>query len=204
MPLPSASRQTQEGIFRLWTDTHRLRREFIACWPRRGASGKSSAAMNDFASNVPAGYAGGIGFWFVIGFVVGASSSILIVGALIGFRLRPPPRAYLVAMETLAVVLLVAATFQASAYAGEMWWFLREANRFEEYTFLQTHSGLAGVFHGLQIASVLAPQCFWFRRCRRSFRSILFIAVGTSLGLWLECVVIGITKLSADFLPQSW
>jgi molybdopterin-containing oxidoreductase family membrane subunit len=52
--------------------------------------------------------------------------------------------------------------------------------------------------------NVVAPQFFWFKRCRTSLWFMVLVSLIVNLGMWMERFVIIVTSLSGDFLPSSW
>ena len=128
--------------------------------------------------------------FFAIGFIDGLSGTLLIFAAAIGLFLNPVPRPYAMAVEILAIVLLITSTIVAGAYVNELWVALFGENRFERYTFFHSRFGTKyAVFYFLHFVSLLLPQCFWNPRFRKSMLAVLLIAVGTSLPQWYERMV---------------
>jgi hypothetical protein len=141
---------------------------------------------------------------FVFGFTFRWSATALIVGALVGVLLRQVPKVFAGVMEGLAIMLLVASTVVASAYAWDLWTGLDATNPWAWLTYRSQFDGVFGMVYLLRMGSSLVPQLFWVRRHRRNCWAILFIAVGSLLGIWTERGLVILTERSQDFLPSSW
>jgi hypothetical protein len=132
--------------------------------------------------------------FYAIGFIDGWSCTLLIMGAILGMFLKPCPRPFSVAVEILAIVLLVASTFVAGAYVTELWVALFGGNKFERWVFFHARGGMTSfVSYTLRLVCLLLPQCFWIPRFRRNMLAVLLIAVGASLPQWYERWVLWIT-----------
>jgi Ni/Fe-hydrogenase subunit HybB-like protein len=52
--------------------------------------------------------------------------------------------------------------------------------------------------------NVFLPQLLWWPRARRSYLLMIPVAIGVTVGMWLERFVIIVISLHHDFLPSSW
>jgi molybdopterin-containing oxidoreductase family membrane subunit len=52
--------------------------------------------------------------------------------------------------------------------------------------------------------NILIPQLLWFRRIRRSYFGMIFVAIAVTIGMWFERFMIIVSSLHQDFLPSSW
>jgi Ni/Fe-hydrogenase subunit HybB-like protein len=52
--------------------------------------------------------------------------------------------------------------------------------------------------------NILIPQLFWWRRFRRSYAGMIFVAIAVTVGMWFERFVIIVSSLHQDFLPSAW
>ena len=78
-----------------------------------------------------------------------------------------------------------------------------------------THYELAGIanrfagpyapfFWAQMFCNAVVPQVFWFRRARRSLRTMFVVSLVVNVGMWLERFNIIVIGLHRDFLPSSW
>lgn len=148
--------------------------------------------------------------FFGIGFISGLNSTLLLMGAIVGLCWRNAPRAYGRTMEIMAIVQLITSTLIAGAYVSELVIAFFSQNRYEFYAFTHARLGLTGsdlvaLLYWLPFFSILAPQFFWWKRFRRSYLSVLLVALATSFGIWYERLVMLVTSYTAgDYLPSSW
>lgn len=143
-------------------------------------------------------------FW--IGFVFGLSSTLLIIGAIIGLCWRSAPRSYRRAIEIMATIQLVTSTLIAGAYIAEIL-IAFSSNRYGFFTVLHLRFGayplnIFALVYWLSVFAILTPQLFWWKRFRRSFPAVLLVALATSFGIWYEPLVVFITR-HAEYLPAS-
>lgn len=151
------------------------------------------------------GEIGRIFFW--IGYIFGLTSTLLIIGSVLGMCLRPAPRAYSRTIEIMTIILVIGSILITGAYVAEIV-IAYASNRYEFFTFMHARFGnypLDGfaLIYWLSVFSVLVPQVFWWARFRRSYLAVLLIALTTSFGIWYERLVVFVTSHSG-LVPSSW
>ncbi|BDU75834.1 NrfD/PsrC family molybdoenzyme membrane anchor subunit [Mesoterricola sediminis] len=107
-------------------------------------------------------------------------------------------------MDAMAKVLLAMSCLMAYAYLMEGFtaWYSQEAHLARVFRAMVTgRYGWAGL---LTLAcNVGAPQLLWWRRCRRSYRTLLPVAAAVTVGMWFERFVIIVIGLHQDYLPSA-
>jgi Ni/Fe-hydrogenase subunit HybB-like protein len=108
-------------------------------------------------------------------------------------------------LQNMAKILLATGLIVAYGYMMEAFMAWYSGNRYEEYMILNRLQGpYAPYYWALLLCNVLAPQLFWFKRCRTSIPVLFGVSIIVSIGMWLERFIIIVTSLHRDFLPSSW
>jgi Ni/Fe-hydrogenase subunit HybB-like protein len=56
----------------------------------------------------------------------------------------------------------------------------------------------------MMFCNVVAPQVFWFKKCRHSIPVVVCICMLVNIGMWFERFVIFVTSIAQDWLPGAW
>jgi molybdopterin-containing oxidoreductase family membrane subunit len=108
-------------------------------------------------------------------------------------------------LENMNKVILATGLIVTYAYAMEFFTAWYSQHSFEQFVFLNRPFGpYAPFFWAMIFCNAVAPQLFWFKKCRTSIPIMMFVAMCVNVGMWLERFVIVITSLHRDFLPSSW
>ncbi|MGD8453876.1 MAG: polysulfide reductase NrfD [Phycisphaerae bacterium] len=108
-------------------------------------------------------------------------------------------------LENVAKIVLVTGSMVGYAYATEFFIAWYGGNPYEAFAFVNRALGPYAWAYWIMVScNVLAPQLFWFKRCRASLWVLMGVCILVNIGMWFERFVITVTSLSADFLPSSW
>ena len=91
------------------------------------------------------------------------------------------------------------------AYVVEFFIAWYSGNPFEAFAFYSRALGPYAWAYWIMVScNVVAPQFFWFKKCRQNLWVMMAVCLAVNVGMWMERFVITVTSLSADFLPSSW
>jgi len=108
-------------------------------------------------------------------------------------------------LEVMCKVILGMSCLMGYAYAVEGFTAWYSMNPFIHHVFMNYITGTYGWAGCLTIAcNVLAPQLFWFRKCRRGYPWMFLVAIAVTVGMWFERFVIIVISLHQDYLPSAW
>jgi len=108
-------------------------------------------------------------------------------------------------LENMAKIILATGSMVGYAYSIEFFIAWYGGNAYEKYAFVSRALGpYALAYWTMVTCNVLAPQLFWFKRCRTTPWILMAVCILVNIGMWFERFVITVTSLSADFLPSSW
>ncbi len=109
-------------------------------------------------------------------------------------------------LDAAAKVALAMAMMLAYSYVVEIFLAWYSGDAFEEYVhlFARPFGPYARVYWLMIFCNLVVPQCFWFRRIRRSAWILFVASLFIQVGMWTERFIIVVTSLNRDFLPSSW
>jgi len=109
-------------------------------------------------------------------------------------------------LDAMAKLTLVMGLLLAYAYVVEIFQAWYSQNPHEEFTLLieRPFGTYAVIYWFMIVCNIVAPQLFWWRRCRTSVPVLLAVSAAILVGMWLERFVIIVTSLHRDFLASSW
>jgi molybdopterin-containing oxidoreductase family membrane subunit len=108
-------------------------------------------------------------------------------------------------IDNMCKIILLTGSIVGYAYTMEFFIAWYSGNPFEQFAFINRATGPYWWAYWAMIScNVLAPQFFWFKRCRRNIWIIYFVVMCVNAGMWFERFVIIVTSLHRDFLPSSW
>lgn len=104
-----------------------------------------------------------------------------------------------------AKLLLVTGLLTSYGYVNEAFFAWYSGSEFEMYMMANRMAGPYGhLFWILIFCNMISIQPLWFRKVRRSVRSLFAISMFVLVGMWLERYIIVVQSLHRDFLPSSW
>ena len=194
-----------QGSARQWTAHRRLQTALAAIAVPLVCSVHSIVGL-DFAASLMPGWTESI---FPPYFVVGAFLSglamvvllALVVRRALGLEAIIRPAHF----DALGKLILAASCVMGLSYASEwasnLWTGEAADRRFVALTF----AGPYALLHYLMLlGNVGLPQLFWWRRRRIAGWSIVLVAAGVLIGMWLERILIILNSLSFGYLPGFW
>ena len=108
-------------------------------------------------------------------------------------------------LDNICKIILATGCMVGYAYSIEFFIAWYGGNAYERFAFINRAFGpYAWAYWTMVSCNVLAPQLFWFKRCRTTPWIMFVIAVFVNIGMWFERFVIIVSSLSRDFLPSSW
>jgi Ni/Fe-hydrogenase subunit HybB-like protein len=108
-------------------------------------------------------------------------------------------------LDVMNKVLLAMACLMGYSYMMEGFTAWYSMNPYLHHIFLQYFFGSYGWAGWTTITcNVLLPQILWWPRARRSYVLMILVALGVTVGMWLERFVIIVISLHHDYLPSSW
>ncbi|RJP21900.1 MAG: hydrogenase [Candidatus Omnitrophota bacterium] len=108
-------------------------------------------------------------------------------------------------LENMNKIILVTGTIVGYAYSIEFFIAWYGGNAYESFAFINRAFGpYAWAYWTMVSCNVLAPQLFWFKKCRVTPWIMVIVCIFVNIGMWFERFVIVITSLHRDFLPSSW
>ncbi len=108
-------------------------------------------------------------------------------------------------VDKMAKIILLTGMIVSFAYLMEFFIAYYSGNPFERYAFLNRCFGEYWWGEGMMIlCNVLAPQLFWFKRCRYNVWVVFGVCMFVNAGMWFERFTIIGVGLTRDFLPSSW
>jgi molybdopterin-containing oxidoreductase family membrane subunit len=109
-------------------------------------------------------------------------------------------------LDAMAKLTLTMGLMLAYAYGIELFmsWYGSDPN--ERFVFLSERPfGTYAILYWVMIGcNIVAPQIFWFKRCRTSVVALAGASVAILAGMWLERFIIIVVSLHRDFLASSW
>jgi molybdopterin-containing oxidoreductase family membrane subunit len=108
-------------------------------------------------------------------------------------------------LDVMNKVILTCSCLMGYAYVLEGFTAWYSMNSYIHHTFVQYVAGTYWWAGWTTIScNVLIPQLLWWRRFRRSYAGMIFVAIAVTIGMWFERFVIIVSSLHQDFLPSSW
>lgn len=107
--------------------------------------------------------------------------------------------------DNMAKVILATGLMVSYGYFMEAFFGWYSANTYERFMIWNRMTGPYAVFYwALILCNFLAPQLFWFKKCRTNLLVLFVVSQFVNVGMWLERFIIIVTSLHRDYLPSSW
>ena len=108
-------------------------------------------------------------------------------------------------LDVMNKIILTCSCLMGYAYLLEGFTAWYSMNPYVHHTFIQYVAGTYWWAGWITIScNILIPQLLWWRRFRRTYAGMIFVAVAVTVGMWFERFVIIVSSLHQDFLPSSW
>ena len=108
-------------------------------------------------------------------------------------------------IDNMAKIILLTGTIVGYAYLMELFVAFYSGAKYEIAAFQYRVTGPYWWAYTIMMScNVIAPQLFWWKRCRENLWVIMAVAMCVNIGMWFERFVIIVTTLSRGFFPGDW
>lgn len=108
-------------------------------------------------------------------------------------------------LDNMNKIILVTGSMVGYAYMMEFFIAWYSGSLWEKFAFINRAFGQYSWAYWIMVScNVIAPQLFWFRRCRLSIPIMFLVVNCVNVGMWFERYVIIVSSLAQDYLPTSW
>jgi Ni/Fe-hydrogenase subunit HybB-like protein len=143
--------------------------------------------------------------YFVVGAIFAGFAMVVLVLSLVRKTMRLENLITMYHLDVMNKVILTCSCLMGYAYLMEGFTAWYSMNDSIHHTFRQYIAGTYAWAGWLTIAcNILIPQLLWFKKSRRSYAVMIFVALSVTIGMWLERFVIIVSSLHQDFLVSSW
>jgi Ni/Fe-hydrogenase subunit HybB-like protein len=143
--------------------------------------------------------------YFVVGAVFAGFAMVILVLSLARRTMHLENLITMYHLDVMNKVVLTCSCMMGYAYLMEGFTAWYSMNPFLHHTFMQYITGTYAFVGWMTIAcNVLIPQLLWFRKCRRSYPAMIFVALSVTAGMWMERFMIIVSSLHQDYLVSSW
>jgi Ni/Fe-hydrogenase subunit HybB-like protein len=143
--------------------------------------------------------------YFVVGAIFAGFAMVVLVLSLARRTMHLENLITLYHLDVMNKVILTCSCLMGYAYLMEGFTAWYSMNPFIHHSFMQYITGTYAWAGWLTITcNILIPQLLWFRKFRRSYPVMIFVAVSVTIGMWLERFVIIVSSLHQDYLVTSW
>ena len=108
-------------------------------------------------------------------------------------------------INAMCKIILVTGWIVTFGYTSEHFMTFYSGNRTDVEASLARFSGpYAGIYWTMIACNCLAPNLFWFKKCRDNTILVWIMCGLINVGMWTERFVIIVTNLSHDFMPSNF
>lgn len=108
-------------------------------------------------------------------------------------------------IENMCKIILATGTIVGYAYIMELFVAYYSGAKFEMEAFkLRITGPYWWAYVIMMFCNVIAPQVFWFKKCRENLWIVMGICMLVNIGMWFERFVIIVTTLPRMWLPGDW
>jgi len=109
-------------------------------------------------------------------------------------------------IDNMAKIILLTGTIVGYAYLMELFvaWYSGSLYEFDAFKWRILYGPYTWAYYCMFFCNVIAPQAFWFKKCRENLWIVMIICMFVNCGMWFERFVIIVTTLARDFLPGAW
>ncbi|HVX42112.1 MAG TPA: NrfD/PsrC family molybdoenzyme membrane anchor subunit [Gemmatimonadaceae bacterium] len=109
-------------------------------------------------------------------------------------------------LDAMAKLTLVMAMLLLYAYVIEAFlaWYRHDPHEAFTNLYERPAGTYAAIYWTMIFCNIVAPQMYWWKRCRTSEVTLYLGAALILIGMWLERFIIIVVSLHRDFLPSSW
>jgi Ni/Fe-hydrogenase subunit HybB-like protein len=143
--------------------------------------------------------------YFVAGAIFAGFAMVVIVLVVVRVTMRLENLITMYHLEVMNKIILTCACLMGYSYMMEAFTAWYSMNSSIHHTFKQYVAGTYWWAGWTTIAcNILIPQLLWVRRFRRSYFTMIGVALAVTVGMWFERFVIIVSSLHQDYLPSSW
>jgi molybdopterin-containing oxidoreductase family membrane subunit len=109
-------------------------------------------------------------------------------------------------IDNMAKIIVLTGTIVGYAYLMELFvaWYSGSLYEFDAFMLRIFDGPYTPYYYAMFFCNVIAPQAFWFKKCRENLWVVMAVCMCVNAGMWYERFVIIVTTLARDFLPGAW
>jgi len=109
-------------------------------------------------------------------------------------------------IDNMAKIILLTGTIVGYAYLMELFvaWYSGSLYEFDAFLWRILYGPHTWAYYAMFFCNVIAPQAFWWKKCRENLWIVMIVCMFVNCGMWYERYVIIVTTLMRDFLPGAW
>ncbi len=143
--------------------------------------------------------------YFVAGALFSGFATVVIIAAIVRNLFKLQDLVTAMHLDYIAKMMLLFALVVDYSYTCEIFTAFYSGEQLYREVYFQRWLGpYAIAYWGMIACNVVIPQLLWLPSMRRSWPSMVAIAIAADVGMWLERFVIVITSTSHDFMPSAW
>ena len=143
--------------------------------------------------------------YFVAGAVFGGFAMVLTIMIPVRFIYGLEDILTMKHIENMAKIILLTGTIVGYAYLMELFVAFYSGSKYEIDAFKYRITGpYFWAYITMMSCNVLAPQLFWFKKCRENLWVVMAVAMCVNVGMWFERFVIIVTTLTRTWIPGDW
>ncbi len=109
-------------------------------------------------------------------------------------------------IDNMSKIIVLTGTIVGYAYLMELFiaWYSGSDFEFDAFMLRIKDGPYVAYYYAMFFCNVIAPQAFWFKKCRENLWVVMAVCMCVNAGMWFERFVIIVTTLARDFLPGVW
>jgi Ni/Fe-hydrogenase subunit HybB-like protein len=109
-------------------------------------------------------------------------------------------------IDNMSKIIVLTGTIVGYAYLMELFvaWYSGSLFEFDAFMLRIFDGPYTPYYYAMFFCNVIAPQAFWFKKCRENLWVVMAVCMCVNAGMWFERFVIIVTTLARDFLPGAW
>jgi molybdopterin-containing oxidoreductase family membrane subunit len=109
-------------------------------------------------------------------------------------------------IDNMSKIILLTGSIVGYAYLMELFiaWYSGSNYEYDAFRWRVLYGPATWAYYGMFFCNVIAPQAFWFKKCRQNLWVVMAVCMCVNAGMWFERFVIIVTTLKRDFLPGQW
>jgi molybdopterin-containing oxidoreductase family membrane subunit len=109
-------------------------------------------------------------------------------------------------IDNMAKIIVLTGTIVGYAYLMELFiaWYSGSDYEYDAFMIRIFDGPYTAYYYAMFTCNVIAPQAFWFKKCRENLWVVMIVCMFVNAGMWYERFVIIVTSLARDFIPGAW